>query len=158
MLLHFFFKRSFVYSDSAFFRELLGQFVWKAVCSEKYKRILSGDAASGESLKLTHPPLKCFSELCFLLLDNINNVLPFFSEIYVVVFVCDDDAFGESFEFALRNAEHVCVAYTAAQKAAEKISLLGVRRQNAVAYHKGGAADVVGNDAKRDKIFLVFFP
>ena len=57
----------------------------------------------------------------------------------------DDDVHSASQEF-LANADQTTMAYSATQNAAQHIAAAFVRRQNAVADHKGHAASMVGDN------------
>ena len=87
--------------------------------------------------------------------DDLGDELLLFLKLGISGKVFTDNGVAHLVEERLFVAEQSAVAGGASDQAAQHVALAFVRGHNAIAYHKGGGADMVGDDAQRDILFVI---
>ena len=98
----------------------------------------------------SHTGVDSAGKVLFLGLYDAGDVCLLLAKLGVLALVLMDDGVNDLIKERLIDAEELAVARCAAEQTAQDIAATLVGRQDAVADHKGGASDMVGDDAQGD--------
>ena len=161
LLLHFDAEVLFIHQDTRFGRDFLGQ-----IQRETERIVQLESIQTGQNLFLTfqrglfdavnqaaqdcHALINGLVEPLFLGADDLLDVIGVFFQFGIAGLVFMDNGIHQFGQERTVDAQHPAMAGSAAQQTAQHIAAALIRRQNAVADHKGGGTNVVGDHADGD--------
>ena len=161
LLLHELFELVLVNTHPLILAHLDGQVDGETVGIIELEGVSAGEGALPFCLVLCqqlsedlHAGVDGSGKVFFLGLDHLGDIVLLLPKLRVLALVFMDDGVNDLIEEGLVHAQKLAVAGSPAEQAAEHIAPALVGRQNAVADHEGGAADMVGDDTQGDVHFV----
>ena len=146
-------KRLLVHRQALFFQNILGQVQRESIGIVQLKRILTGQHRALQMrqhiIQQRQTAVDGFGEGILLHLNQFGDEIFLFRQLRIRAQVLFDHRFAHFIQERLVDAEQTTVARGAAQQTAQHIAATLVGGHHAVADHKGGGTDMVGDNPQR---------
>ena len=151
-----------IHGDTALLAQLTGQIDGEAEGIIQAEGILAGEdglALGGQlfqdGIDLIEAGINGAGKALLLHTDGLYDIVPALDELRIGALIFVDDGIGDLIQERLADAKETAMTGGTAQQAAQHIAAALILRDNAVADHKDGGADVVGDHTDGNILFLI---